>query len=253
MGLGMASRLVKAGFEVTGFDISSRAISMLTSEGGKVADSPRVVAANANVLIVVVATSEQATSVLFDAGSGALETLPPNGVILLCITAAPEYASEAKEKLQTSGRSDVRLVDCPVSGGEVRAWEGTLSLLCSGDAADIDYIHDVLDCLSSQLHIIPGGIGAASSVKMVHQILVGVHILAAVEMMGLGHVAGLNLQATADAVMEGDGASWLFGQRANHMLDEYRVPASSLMIITKDFVRGPDYDSSLYTISSSPN
>lgn len=237
MGLGMATCLAKAGFHVTGFDINQLAISRLVENGGKAASTPQAAAKDAELLAIVVATSDQASSVVFDDENGALSTLPPNSLILLCITAAPEYVVDFKARLEEAGRSDVRLLDCPISGGEVRAWEGTLSLLCSGNHMDIEDSRDVLDCLSSQLHIIPGGIGAASSVKMIHQILVGVHILASVEVMGLAYVAGLNLRSTYDSVMTGDGASWLFGQRAGHMLDKAKVPASSLMIITKDFVR----------------
>lgn len=236
MGLGMASCLARTGFEVTGFDINQEAVAQLVDEGGRAADTPQASAAKVDLLVIVVATSDQATSVLFDGDTGALATLPQNKVILLCITAAPDYVVNLEPQLKAASRQDVRLIDCPISGGEVRARQGTLSLLCAGKEADVEYVYDVLDCLSSQIHIIPGGIGAGSSVKMVHQILVGVHILTSVETMGLAYTAGLDLQSTYDSVMEGDGASWLFGQRAAHMINEKKVPASSLMIITKDFV-----------------
>lgn len=236
MGLGMASRLVKDGYDVAGFDVNTKAMGELAREGGQAIRTPKATAAHADVLIVVVATSDQASSVLFDSVKGALAGLRNGAVVVLCITATPEYAAETKKRLESLGRSDVKLIDCPISGGTTRAWEGTLSLLLAGDDQDISSIRDVLDCLGSKLHIIPGDIGAGSSVKMVHQILVGIHILASVEMMGLAYAAGLDLQLTYDSVMDGDGASWLFGQRAAHIIDSSRVPASSLIIITKDFV-----------------
>lgn len=236
MGLGMASCLVKSGFSVTGFDINSSAMKRLGEVGGRIVNTPRAVATDAGVLIVVVATSDQASSALFDANNGAVASLPSRSLILLCITAAPEYMCEIKEKLRVVGRPDIRLVDCPISGGEVRAWQGTLSLICAGSETDIEYVHEILSCLSSQLHIIPGGIGAASSLKMVHQVLVGVHIVASVEVMSLAYIAGLDLASIYDSVTKSDGMSWLFGQRVAHMLNKQEVPASSLMIITKDFV-----------------
>lgn len=258
MGLGMASCLVKAEFPVTGFDINQKAMTEFTKSGGRPANTPRDTTTEADVLVIVVATSDQASDVLFNPDSGALAMLPENAVILLCITASPDYVLSLESRMKENNRPDVRLIDCPISGGEVRAREGTLSLLCAGKEADIAYIRDVLNCFASHVHIIPCGIGAGSSVKMVHQILVGVHILASVEVMGLAYVAGLDLQSTYDAAMGGEGASWLFGQRAAHILDENRVPASSLMIITKDFVccledmyggfslTGTGYDRGLY-------
>ncbi|KAF9893005.1 hypothetical protein FE257_012416 [Aspergillus nanangensis] len=235
MGLGMASCLVKSGFDVTGFDINENAMEKFASHGGRAASTPSACAAAANILVIVVATSDQASSVLFDPHNGGLRTLPPNSTVLLCITADPAYILDVESRLKASKRADVRLIDCPISGGEARAQQGTLSLLCAGKGSDVEYVWDVLSCIGSQIHVIPGGIGAGSSVKMVHQILVGVHILACVEVMGLAYVAGLDMHKTYDSVMGGDAASWLFGQRAAHMLDKGEVPASSLMIITKDF------------------
>lgn len=236
MGLGMASCLVKDGYDVAGFDVNLKAMEDLAYEGGKAFGTPKATAAHADVLMVVVATSDQASLVLFDSEKGALAGLRNDAVIMLCITATPEYATETKKRLESFGRSDVKLIDCPISGGVTRAWDGTLSFLLAGDEQDISSIREVLDCLGSKLHIISSNIGAGSSIKMVHQILVGIHILATVEMMGLAFAAGLDLRLTYDSVMDGDGSSWLFEQRAAHIIDSSRVPASSLMIITKDLV-----------------
>ena len=238
MGLGMASNLARSGFSVTGFDIQQSAVEQLVARGAKGADTPSAAAEDADLLIIVVATSDQTSTVLFDDEIGALTMLPQGSTILLCITALPDYVTALDRRLKTVGRPDIKLIDCPISGGEARAWNGTLSLLCAGHEPDISSIRDVLDCLSSRLHIVSSRIGDGSSLKLVHQILVGVHILASVELMGLCYVAGLDLHSVYESVMGGDGASWLFGQRAAHMLDENELPASSLSIITKDMVCG---------------
>ncbi|CAM1503523.1 Fc.00g011140.m01.CDS01 [Cosmosporella sp. VM-42] len=140
MGLGMATCLAKAGFEVTGFDINQEASKRLQDEGGRVAGTPRESSADADLLAIVVATSDQASSVLFNENTGALATLPQDIVILLCIAAAPEYVVDLESRLKAADRSDVRLLGCPISGGEVRAWEGTLSLLCAGKDIDAKYV-----------------------------------------------------------------------------------------------------------------
>ena len=236
MGLGMASCAIKANFEVVGFDINSNALAQLKKEGGKPVDSPFAAARNADILIIVVATSDQADMVIFDESNGALAGLGKGKTMMVCITASPEYMARLGSRLKRMGRDDVKLIDCPISGGETRAWNGTLSLICAGKENDIGTCRDLLDCLGSQIHFVSENFGAASSIKMVHQILVGAHILATVEAMGLAYALGLDLWATYNNVMEGDGASWLFGQRAAHMLDRDQVPTSSLSIITKDLV-----------------
>ena len=237
MGLGMASRAVRAGFKVIGFDINEEARKRFEQEEeGISVQSPRLAAEDADVLVIVVATSEQAISVLFDETNGALANLRQEAVIILCITASPEFVVDLELQLERRGRTDIKLIDCPISGGEVRARQGTLSLICAGKEASLESSQDLLQCFSSKLHTISDRVGPASSAKLVHQILVGVHILASVEVIGLAFVAGLDVQSTYDTVMKGDSASWLFGQRAAHILDEKQIPASSLSIIAKDLV-----------------
>ncbi|KIY01114.1 uncharacterized protein Z520_02666 [Fonsecaea multimorphosa CBS 102226] len=241
MGMGMASTLLREGFDTTGFDVSSSAMEKFKQNGGKGASSPRGVAMTVDILVVVVANSDQTSSVLFDPQTGAVPALPRNAVILLCITASPDYVMGLGGRLREAGRSDIRVIDCPISGGELRAWQGSLSLLCAGEDADIDTCRPVLDALSSRLHVITGGVGAGSRLKLVHQILVGVHIIAANEVMGLCHLACMNLQSVHDQVMGSDSASWLFGQRTSHVIDGEKVPASSLRIIAKDLAMVMNY------------
>lgn len=236
MGLGMAARLVQKGFDVVGFDPNPKAMLRLSEQGGQVSDTARAASEGRDAVVVVVATAEQATSVLLDPEKGTVEVLQRNCTILLCITASPAYVSSLKAKIMDLGRPDIKLVDCPISGGEVRAWNGDLSLICSGNDADIKGVRNMLDSLGSQIHVIPGGLGRASSVKMVHQILVGVHILASVEAMGLCAVAGLDAQQVYETVTSSEANSWIFGQRAAHIIEAKRALASSLMVITKDFV-----------------
>lgn len=159
---------------MTGFDINEEAMKKFVNRGGRAANTPEGSAAAADILVIVVATSHQVTSALFgEKEGGALGRLPEAACILLCITADPAYIIGLGTRLKAINRSDVRLIDCPISGGEIRAQQGTLSLLCAGKEEDVRYVHHVLDCIGSRIHKIPGGVGAGSSVKMVHQILVG--------------------------------------------------------------------------------
>jgi 3-hydroxyisobutyrate dehydrogenase len=100
------------------------------------------------------------------------------GVVLLMSTVPPSVAISIQEKLQAS-RSDLHLLDCPVSGGVARAALGDLTILCGGEAAAIEVARPVLASMSgtkgnaANLWIIPGGVGKGSAVKMTHQALAG--------------------------------------------------------------------------------
>lgn len=236
IGLGMAQSLIRSGFEVTGYDISPEAASRLQRDGGRITSTVQELSRTADCCICVVATSDQASELFFHPTAGVLPHLQKSAVIMLAITARPDFVKNFQEKVEKAGRPDLAVVDCPVSGGEARAKAGTLSLLCSGDGDCLARLAPVLKSLGSEIHTIPGGLGAASRVKFVHQIFVGVNIAAAVEVFALSQVEGLDLKRMRDHVMASEGASWLFGQRVSHMLDPSDVPASSLAIITKDMV-----------------
>ena len=236
MGLGMAQSLIRSGFQVTGYDINPEAASRLQGEGGGVATTVPEISRIANCMICVVATSDQASELFFNSTTGAIQHLQQSSIIILAITARPDFVSTFQEKIRKAGRSDLSVIDCPVSGGEARAKAGTLSLLCSGDSDCLLRLAPVFQALGSQIHTIPGGLGAASRVKFVHQIFVGVNIAAAIEAFALSQIAELDLQGMYTYIMESEGASWLFGQRVSHMLEPASVPASSLAIITKDMV-----------------
>jgi 3-hydroxyisobutyrate dehydrogenase-like beta-hydroxyacid dehydrogenase len=236
IGFGMAESLIRANFSVTAFDISADAVSRLRRAGGHAADSPSELAASSECLICIVATSDQTKRLFFDSDKKVLRQMPQRSTIILGITARPDFVSTFQEHVREAGRPDISVIDCPVSGGEARARAGSLSLLCSGDNKAIAQMRPVLGAIGSEIHEIPGGLGAASRIKFAHQILVAVNIAAAVEMAALARAARLDLAAVHKQVMSSNGASWLFGQRVGHIVDAKSVPASSLSIILKDIV-----------------
>jgi len=138
--------------------------------------------------------------------------------------------------LEQIQRADVLLVDSPVSGGTVRAAQGKLTILVSGSERALKYGQEILSLMSEQLYSIPGGIGAASNVKMINQLLAGTHIAAAAEAMGLAAKAGLNTRHVYDIIVNAAGNSWMFENRVPHMLDNDLTPYSALDIFVKDMV-----------------
>ncbi|KAH8593027.1 hypothetical protein B0O99DRAFT_653641 [Bisporella sp. PMI_857] len=234
MGLGMASHLVKEGHNVTGFDVYEPSLEKFKAAGGQTTTSPKDAGMAKEYFICMVANAQQAETVLFDRENGAVQALPSNSTIILCSTVPAAFLKSVQQRLNDLNRSDIFLVDSPVSGGTVRAAQGTLTILASGTEPALRQGSEVLKLLSEKLYIIPGGVGAASNVKMINQLLAGVHIAAAAEAMGLAAKAGLNTRQVYEIISGAAGNSWMFENRVPHMLDNDLTPYSALDIFVKD-------------------
>lgn len=152
----------------------------------------------------------------------------------MCSTVPSAYLAEIRSNLDSMRREDIFLIDSPVSGGTVRAANGMLTILSSASPAALTRGKQILLDMSEKLFVIPGGIGAASNVKMVNQLLAGVHIAAASEAMGLAVQMGLNTRRVYDIIINAAGNSWMFENRVPHMLDNDWTPRSALDIFVKD-------------------
>jgi 3-hydroxyisobutyrate dehydrogenase len=237
MGFGMATYLVKSGYTVTGSDVWAPSVERFVAAGGKSASSPREASSNAQYLVSMVATAAQTTAALFDPSTGAIHTLPQNATVILCSTVSPTYVPEVRNLLDNEfNRPDVQLLDCPVSGGTVRAADGTLTILASGPDSTLSQSKELLNTMAANLYIIPGGLGSGTKVKMVNQTLAGIHIAAANEAMGFAAALGLNTKTIYDLVNESDGDSWMWGNRMAHAIEGDLKPYSALNIIMKDMV-----------------
>ena len=167
------------------------------------------------------------------------KALSKGATLLLCSTTPSVYARSVEDKLKREGRDDIFLVDCPVSGGPKRASEGTLSIMAGGSDPAIRKARFLLEEMADtgKLAVCPGGIGAGSNMKMAHQVLAAIHILATSEAMGLAARLGLDMHQVRDAVMASEGWSFVYENRSPRLINrEYTPPASALTIILKDVV-----------------
>ena len=235
MGYPTALQLLNSGFPVVGYDVYSPLMDRFAAQGGAVAPTPREAVKEAEFFICMVATSVQATLLFFDEIIGAVQGLRSDATIIMCATVAPIYIKELCKRLGEF-RPDVHLIDSPVSGGAGRAAGGTLSIFSSGEEAHLDHASLVLECMSSKLYRIAGGLGGGSKAKMIHQIFAGVNIVMASEAMGLAATAGFSTREAFDELRVRDGNSWMFSNRVPHMLDPTLGPYSALNIIAKDVV-----------------
>lgn len=241
MGYGMASHLLRSRFPVIGYDVYQPSMLRLVAEGGGSANTPREAAKDVEFMIVMVANQLQATPLLFDDNIGAVAGLKEGATVIICSTVAPAYIAELARRLDEAGRSDINLVDSPVSGGAVRAANGTLSIFSSGSdkALFAPHAQSILSCLSDtkKLYHVPGGLGGGSKAKLIHQIFAGVNIAMASEAMGLAAKAGLDTRVVFDELSaggKGEGWSWMFGNRVPHMLNPALGRYSAVTIIAKD-------------------
>uniref|UniRef100_A0A453RAT3 Ketose-bisphosphate aldolase class-II family protein n=1 Tax=Aegilops tauschii subsp. strangulata TaxID=200361 RepID=A0A453RAT3_AEGTS len=233
MGFGMASHLLKSGFSITAYDVYKPTLARFAALGGLTKDSPEEVSRDAEILIIMVANEVQAESVLYG-NAGAVSGLPAGTSIILSSTVSPGFVTQLKGRLEAECR-EIKLVDAPVSGGVKRAADGTLTVvIVSGTDEALHCTGRVLSALSEKLYLIKGGCGAASSVKMVNQLLAGVHIASAAEAMAFGARLNLRTRRVFEIIQHARGYSWMFGNRVPHMLDNDYTPLSAVDIFVKD-------------------
>lgn len=230
MGWGAAISLLKAGFTVNGCDIRGDVLARLTEAGGDACTTPASAAETADVILIYVINSSQVEDVLFEP-NGALETAKPGTVFLLCATMAPSAATDIAERLEAAG---MLVIDAPVSGGHVRALAGEITVMASGSQEAFARASTVLDAISAKVFRLGDRPGAGSQVKMINQLLAGVHIAATAEAMTLAAKAGIDLKTLYEVIRVSAGSSWMFENRGEHIVSGDYSPRSAVNIFVKD-------------------
>lgn len=230
MGFGMAASLLRAGFAVSGCDISPDALARLKQVGGTPAATPAEAAEGADIVVTVVVNARQTTDVLFGP-DGAAATAAPGAVVISSATMAPADAEALAARLEAAG---LTLLDAPISGGAARAAKGELTVMASGPAAAFDKAGAALDAMAVKVHRLGDRAGIGASVKMVNQLLAGVHIAAACEAIALAAKLGLDLPTVYEVITGSAGNSWMFENRIPHVLAGDYTPLSSIEIFVKD-------------------
>lgn len=234
MGGGMATNLVKSGFTVYGFDVYQPLVDKFVEAGGKAAKTPKEAAENCDFFVSMVANGPQNAGLLFEGENAVVKGLGKGKTFILCSTVAPSFPPEARKRLDEEfGRSDIKLLDCPVSGGTIRAANGTLSIFSSGPSEDVKAAKEVLECMSGNLYQ-HGDISNGQKIKAIHQLLAATNIISASEAMGLAATVGINTKQVMEYVNSSDGASFMFENRVPHMISNDWSALSALGIILKD-------------------
>nr|WP_277996594.1 L-threonate dehydrogenase [Bradyrhizobium oligotrophicum] len=230
MGFGMATSLKRAGFEVTGCDVSADSVARFVADGGKGANSPAEAAREADIVVSVVVNAAQTEAILFGPG-GAAETMPKEAVFVSSATMDPDVARRLAKQLEATGR---HYLDAPISGGAQRAAQGELTILASGSPAAFAKARPALDAMAAKLYELGDAAGEGAAFKMINQLLAGVHIAAASEAIAFAAKQGLDIRKVYEVITASAGNSWMFENRMPHVLDGDYTPRSAVEIFVKD-------------------
>lgn len=195
MGLPMAARLVEAGHEVRGSDLSQAACAALEQVGGKAAGSPREAVAGARIVITMLPNAAIVADALFGSG-GAAESIPSGSLVIDMSSSAPLKTRELGEKL--SARR-IALIDAPVSGGVSRARDGTLAIMAGGDAVAIERARPVLSAMGKSIFL-TGSLGSGHAMKALNNYVSASGLVAACEALMVGRAFGLAPETIVDVL-----------------------------------------------------
>jgi 3-hydroxyisobutyrate dehydrogenase-like beta-hydroxyacid dehydrogenase len=230
MGMGAARNLLAKGFDITGCDVAEAARAAFAAAGGRAVGAAGALPDQLDALLLFVVNAAQAEAVLFGE-AGALARVRPDGVVLCCTTVAPGVAVELGARVAASGPL---MLDAPVSGGAAAAGEGRMGVMASGAPAAFDRARPVLDAIAGKVWRLGDAPGVGSTVKMVNQLLAGVHIAAAAEAMALGIRAGAAPETLFEVISASAGSSWMWQNRVPHILAGDDTPLSAVNIFVKD-------------------
>lgn len=229
MGYGMAKSLLRAGHSVFGFDVNEEAVLRFQAEGGQktlLSDAVEII----DITVLAVVNAVQTETVLFGE-NGIAAKLQKGSVVIASATVPPAFARDMEARLAALG---VLYLDAPMSGGALKASDGALTLMASGSKAAFAMAEPALDAMAQKVFKLGEGAGPGSAMKVVNQLLAGVHIASAAEAMTFGMTQGVTPAQTLEVISECAGSSWMFENRGAHIAEGDYTPHSAVEIFVKD-------------------
>lgn len=229
MGKPMGMNLLKAGYDLTVFDRMPGPMDELTAAGAKAAPDVRTLAGATDVILTMLPNSPHVKSVVMDEG-GVLETVRPGTVFIDMSSISPIASREIAASLAEKG---VEMLDAPVSGGEPKAIDATLSFMVGGKQEVFDQCKELLGAMGASV-VRCGDIGAGNVTKLCNQIVVAVNIAAVGEALILGQMAGVEPDAIYRAIRGGLAGSTVMDAKAPMMMDRNFKPGFKIDLHIKD-------------------
>jgi len=233
MGSGMASCLRRAGFDLYVFDVRQDLARQFCEAGGTACKSIKELGSICDVVVSVVVNAAQTEEVLFGSLTipGLVDSLKPQSVFVMCSTVDPNISIAFESRL---AEKNILYVDAPISGGAAKAASGEMTMMTSACASAYEQVNPILDAMSGTVYRLGDKAGIGSKVKVINQLLAGVHIAAAAEAMALGLREGVDAHALYEVITHSAGNSWMFENRMAHVLAANYEPLSAVDIFVKD-------------------
>lgn len=230
MGAPMAARLLEKGFSVCVRDVRAQAEEPLLTLGAERAGSALALARQCTAVHIVVVDAAQIDDVLSGAG-GLLPALAPEQMVLMHSTIAPADAARFAAAISARG---ALVLDAPISGGPARARAGELSLMVAGTDAANARAEPLFEALGSRVFRVGREPGLGATMKLVNNLLAGIHLAAAAEALAIGVRAGLGPATMLGVFEASSGQSWMLSDRLARVLADDRRPRAQMHILAKD-------------------
>ena len=230
MGGALAARLLELGWSVQVCDLDAAKTRDLEALGAVVRMTPAECARDCGALIVCVVHSLQIESVLFGP-DGAAAGMAPGQAVLLCPTIAPEDAERFAARLQQRG---IAAIDAPMSGGPVRARDGSMSLMLACEDGVFEQQRTLIGALSNKVFRISERPGDGARTKLVNNLLAGINLVAAAEVLALAERLGLAAGPTLSVIEQSSGQSWIGSDRMRRAISGDFEPRAHMTLLAKD-------------------
>jgi 3-hydroxyisobutyrate dehydrogenase len=230
----MAASLRRAGYDMHVFDVRQEVADKFAKDGGQAYKNVAELGAACDVVVSVVVNAAQTEAVLFGPnsdGTGCTAAMRAGSVFVMCSTVDPNWSVALEARLEKLG---LHYVDAPISGGAAKAASGEMTMMTAAKPAAYAKCENILNAMAGKVYKLGDHAGAGSKVKIINQLLAGVHIAAAAEAMALGLREGVNPDALYDVITHSAGNSWMFENRMAHVLAADYTPLSAVDIFVKD-------------------
>ncbi|MCS3433391.1 2-hydroxy-3-oxopropionate reductase [Klebsiella sp. BIGb0407] len=235
MGKPMSKNLLKAGYDIVVSSHNAEAADELAALGAQKASSPKEIAELCDVVITMLPNSPEVKAVVLGK-NGVIEGARPGSVLIDMSSISPLASREIHDALKEKG---IDMLDAPVSGGEPKAIEGTLSVMVGGDKAIFDKHQALLKAMAGSV-VHTGDIGAGNVTKLANQIIVAVNIAAMSEALTLATKAGVNPDLVFQAIRGGLAGSTVLEAKAPMVMDRNFKPGFRVDLHIKDLANALD-------------
>jgi 2-hydroxy-3-oxopropionate reductase len=229
MGKPMSKNLLKAGYQLVVMDRNAAVLDEVRTAGAEVAASPKEVAERADIIITMLPNSPQVREVVLGE-NGVIEGARAGAVVIDMSSIAPLVSREVAGKLADKG---IEMLDAPVSGGEPKAIDGTLSVMVGGKQEVFDRCYPVMKAMAGSV-VLTGAIGAGNITKLANQIIVALNIAAMSEALVLAAKAGVEPELVYQAIRGGLAGSTVLDAKAPLVLERKFNPGFRINLHIKD-------------------